>query len=58
MAPKLNIVIVGAGLSGITLAIELQRRGIYSYQIYEKNAEDIGGTWRVRNALTGVSYQS
>lgn len=48
MAPKqpVNVVIVGAGLSGVTLAIELQRRGIHTYQIYEKNDREVGGTWR------------
>lgn len=46
MSSKPNIVIVGAGLSGITLAIELQKRGVHSYTIYEKN-RDVGGTWRV-----------
>ncbi|ORY55310.1 hypothetical protein BCR35DRAFT_322707 [Leucosporidium creatinivorum] len=48
MAQKhpIKVVIVGAGLSGITLGIELQRRGIDSFTLYEKNAEDVGGTWR------------
>lgn len=48
MAPKqpITVVIVGAGLSGITLGIELQRRGIQSFKLYEKDAENIGGTWR------------
>lgn len=48
MAPEhpLTVVIVGAGLSGITIGIELQRRGINSFTLYEKNDEDIGGTWR------------
>lgn len=48
MSPKhpLKVVIVGAGLSGITLGIELQRRGISSFTLYEKDAADVGGTWR------------
>jgi len=39
-----RIVIAGAGISGICLAIQLKRSGIESFQIFEKSSE-IGGTW-------------
>lgn len=38
-----NVLIVGAGVSGIALAVRLGRLGI-PYEIVEKN-DDIGGTW-------------
>ncbi len=40
---SLEVLIVGAGMSGILAAIKLAERGI-EYKIYEKNA-DLGGTW-------------
>lgn len=39
-----RIAIVGAGLSGLCLAIELKRVGIHSFVLFEK-ADDLGGTW-------------
>ena len=39
----LEILIIGAGMSGILAAIKLAERGI-KFKIYEKNV-DIGGTW-------------
>jgi cation diffusion facilitator CzcD-associated flavoprotein CzcO len=39
-----RIVIAGAGMSGICLAIQLRRSGIETFQIFEKSS-DIGGTW-------------
>ncbi len=41
-APR--VVIVGAGISGLCLAIKLKRAGIESFQILEKS-NDVGGTW-------------
>lgn len=38
-----EVLIVGAGLSGICLAIKLQEQGV-PFVIYEKN-DDVGGTW-------------
>ncbi len=46
-------VIVGAGISGIGTAIELQREGMGSYVILEK-AHDLGGTWR-QNTYPGIA---
>jgi 4-hydroxyacetophenone monooxygenase len=39
----LEVLIVGAGMSGILAAIKLAERGI-KFKIYEKNI-DLGGTW-------------
>ena len=40
---SLEVLIIGAGMSGILAAIKLAERGI-KYKIYEKN-NDLGGTW-------------
>ncbi|OGB21006.1 MAG: 4-hydroxyacetophenone monooxygenase [Burkholderiales bacterium RIFCSPLOWO2_02_FULL_57_36] len=40
-----EVLIVGAGFSGICMAIQLQRAGIESFVILEK-ANEVGGTWR------------
>lgn len=50
-APK--IAIIGAGLSGMCMAIQLQKAGITSFTIYEK-ADNVGGTWR-ENTYPGVA---
>src|SRR5215831_2890759 len=42
-ANNFRVVIVGAGVSGICVAIKLQQAGI-AYDILEKN-DDVGGTW-------------
>jgi cation diffusion facilitator CzcD-associated flavoprotein CzcO len=39
-----DVLIVGAGFSGLCMAIQLRRAGIESFAIIEKGAE-IGGTW-------------
>lgn len=39
-----NIVILGAGVSGLCLAIKLKQAGIHSFKIYEKSPK-LGGTW-------------
>lgn len=39
-----RIMIAGAGMSGLCLAIQLKRSGIESFQIFEKSS-DVGGTW-------------
>ncbi len=46
-AAKLDheIIIIGAGFSGIGVAIELQRLGFDDFTILEK-ADGVGGTWR------------
>ena len=41
----MRIAIIGAGFSGLGLAIRLKQVGITQFTIYEK-AESLGGTWR------------
>jgi len=40
-----RVAIIGSGFSGLCLAIQLKRRGVDSFTIFEK-AGRIGGTWR------------
>ncbi len=40
-----EIIIIGAGFSGIGVAIELARRGFHDFAVLEK-ADEVGGTWR------------
>src|SRR6187397_3146797 len=47
-----QIIIVGAGISGIGMAIELKRRKIADFILLEA-AEELGGTWR-DNTYPGV----
>ncbi|SDW77103.1 Predicted flavoprotein CzcO associated with the cation diffusion facilitator CzcD [Ruegeria halocynthiae] len=53
MATKTDMLIIGAGFSGLTMALEACRRGISDIVILEK-AGDIGGTWR-ENTYPGVA---
>lgn len=48
-----SVGIVGAGFSGLCMAIRLQKAGITDFTIYEA-ADDIGGTWRA-NAYPGCA---
>jgi cation diffusion facilitator CzcD-associated flavoprotein CzcO len=50
---EFDVLIVGAGISGIGAAIELRKRGRYSFLIVEADAE-LGGTWR-DNTYPGVA---
>ena len=47
MADKrdLNVAIIGAGMSGLCMAVKLQDAGIQRFTIFEA-ADDVGGTWR------------
>jgi cation diffusion facilitator CzcD-associated flavoprotein CzcO len=47
-----EVLILGAGFSGLCAAIELRRQGITSFLVLEK-ANDVGGTWR-DNVYPGV----
>src|SRR5438270_3926031 len=40
-----EIAIIGAGFTGVGMAIRLRQAGITSFEILEK-ADDVGGTWR------------
>ncbi|BAZ53639.1 putative flavin-binding monooxygenase [Nostoc sp. NIES-4103] len=42
---QLEIAIIGAGISGLCMAINLKKVGISSFKIFEK-ADSLGGTWR------------
>jgi cation diffusion facilitator CzcD-associated flavoprotein CzcO len=44
-AREVNVAIVGAGMSGLCMAVKLQEAGIWSYTIFEQ-ASEVGGTWR------------
>lgn len=48
-----EVVVIGAGLSGICAAIKLKEAGITNVRIFEK-AADVGGTWR-DNRYPGVA---
>jgi len=41
----LDVAIMGAGFSGLCIAIALKKAGYKSFQVFEK-ANDLGGTWR------------
>lgn len=47
-----RILIIGAGMSGLLMAIKLQAAGIGDFRICEK-AGDLGGTWR-ENTYPGI----
>ena len=51
--PNVDILIVGAGISGIGAGIECLRRGHQSFLVLEA-AHDLGGTWR-DNTYPGVA---
>lgn len=51
--PDYEVLIVGSGISGIGVAIELMRRDIDSFLILERS-NDVGGTWR-DNRYPGVA---
>ncbi len=53
IAPERDVVVVGAGFSGIGAGIELKRNGIHDFVILEQ-ADDLGGTWR-DNTYPGVA---
>jgi glycine/D-amino acid oxidase-like deaminating enzyme len=50
---QLDVVVVGAGMSGLLMGIRLREAGIERFRIYEK-ASSIGGTWR-ENRDPGLS---
>ncbi|WP_171241461.1 NAD(P)/FAD-dependent oxidoreductase [Ruegeria sp. HKCCA5491] len=53
MEHETDMLIVGAGFSGLIMAVEARKRGITKIAILEK-ADDIGGTWR-ENTYPGVA---
>ena len=51
--PTVRVAVLGAGLSGICMAIQLRKHGIEDFVILEK-AASVGGTWR-ENTYPGVA---
>lgn len=49
----LTAAVIGAGFSGLGMAIQLKQAGIEDFVVFEK-ADDIGGTWR-DNTYPGVA---
>ncbi|MEM9122420.1 MAG: NAD(P)/FAD-dependent oxidoreductase [Pseudomonadota bacterium] len=47
-----KVLIVGAGMSGLLMAIRLTEAGLTNFHIYDK-AEELGGTWR-ENTYPGI----
>jgi cation diffusion facilitator CzcD-associated flavoprotein CzcO len=43
-APRPTVAILGAGVAGLCMGIQLKRAGIHSFSIYEKS-DRVGGTW-------------
>ena len=41
----MNVVIIGAGFSGLGMAIRLKEAGLHDFTLLER-ADDVGGTWR------------
>jgi cation diffusion facilitator CzcD-associated flavoprotein CzcO len=48
-----EVLIIGAGIAGIGMAIELMKQGIDSFALLER-ADDVGGTWR-DNRYPGIA---
>jgi len=53
MRPQYEVVVIGAGFSGIGAGIRLRQSHVESFLILEK-ADDVGGTWR-DNTYPGVA---
>ena len=49
----MRVAIIGAGMSGLCMAIKLERAGFHDFTIYEK-ADRVGGTWR-ENTYPGLT---
>jgi cation diffusion facilitator CzcD-associated flavoprotein CzcO len=53
LPPTVRVAILGAGMSGICMGIQLRKQGIDNFVILEK-ADAVGGTWR-ENTYPGVA---
>ena len=51
-----DVAIIGAGLAGLCMAIELKRAGMHSFTVFDKG-NDVGGVWR-ENRYPGASCDS
>src|SRR3990167_2096765 len=54
-AKRLNVLVIGAGMSGLLTAIRLTQAGV-PFEIVDKN-EDVGGTW-LENTYPGCRVDS
>jgi cation diffusion facilitator CzcD-associated flavoprotein CzcO len=45
-----DVVIVGAGFSGLAMAVRLQQEGTRDFLLLER-AEEVGGTWWFRRMM-------
>ncbi len=52
-APEYDVIVIGAGFSGLGAAIRLRKEGIDNFIILE-SAHDLGGTWR-DNTYPGIA---
>ena len=50
-----RVAIIGAGMSGLLMAIKLRAAGIDDFVLFEKETE-VGGTWRENIAELQVGY--
>jgi len=50
---SVRVAVLGAGLSGICMAIQLRKQGIHDFVMFEK-ADSVGGTWR-ENTYPGIA---
>ena len=53
ISPDFDVIIIGAGFSGIGVAIKLKEAGFHSFTLLEQ-ANDLGGTWR-DNTYPGIA---
>src|SRR5687768_16736751 len=51
-----DVAVIGAGLAGLCMAIELKRAGMHAFTVFEKGS-DIGGVWR-ENGYPGAACDS
>ena len=51
-----DVAVIGAGLAGLCMAIELKRAGMNSFTVFEKGS-DVGGVWR-ENRYPGAACDS
>jgi cation diffusion facilitator CzcD-associated flavoprotein CzcO len=51
-----DVVVIGAGLAGLCMAMELKRAGVHAFTVFEKGS-DVGGVWR-ENVYPGAACDS
>ena len=53
MTQHYRVAVLGAGMSGICMGVQLKKAGVNDFVILEK-ADSVGGTWR-ENTYPGVA---